>query len=104
MAKALNRHDFLIQNLAVSIGTGGRGGTWLPGPDQPTPPSPISPVASVLMNLGHIEAVRGAVLEAVKNKKFDDIAGAFAPGGVDGNPAIRRWTPAFAGVTLRRMR
>ena len=48
MAKSFTRQDFLIKDLAVSIGGGGRGGTWLPGPDDETPPSPISPIASVV--------------------------------------------------------
>ena len=37
-----------FKDLAVSFGGGGRGGTWLPGPDDKTPPSPISPIASVV--------------------------------------------------------
>jgi hypothetical protein len=89
MAKAFSRHDFLIKDLAVSIAGGGRGGSWLPGPDDETPPSPISPIASVLTNLAQIEAVRGTIVEAVKAKRFDDIAGAFVMGGTGGSPAIR---------------
>lgn len=89
MAKSFSRHDFLIKDLAVSIGGGGRGGSWMPGPDDETPPTPISPIASVLANLAHIEAVRGAIAEAVKAKRFDDIARAFVAGDSGGNPAIR---------------
>jgi hypothetical protein len=89
MATKYTRQDFLIKNLAVSIGAGSRGGTWLPGPDQETPPTPISPIASVLANLGLIEAVRGTIVEAVKAKKFDDVARAFLPGEAGGSPAIR---------------
>lgn len=88
-SKSFARKDFLIQDLAVSVSTGGRGGTWMPGPDDETPPSPISPVASVLINIGLIEAVRGAVIEAVKAKQFDEVARAFVAGGAAGNPTIR---------------
>jgi hypothetical protein len=88
-SKVFTRKDFLIKDLAVSIGGGGRGGTWMPGPDDPTPPSPISPIASVLVNIGLIEGVRGAVLEAVKAKQFDEVARAFVPGGTAGNATIR---------------
>lgn len=90
MARAFSRRDFLIKDLVVSVGGGGgRGGTWLPGPDDETPPSPISPIASVLANLAHIEAVRGTIIDAVKNQQFDEIARAFVPGEVGGSPAIR---------------
>jgi hypothetical protein len=89
MAKSFTRQDFLIKDLAVSIAGGARSGTWLPGPDDETPPSPISPIASVLANLAHIEAVRGTIVDAVKAKRFDEIAGAFEAGGSAGNPAIR---------------
>ena len=89
MPKAYTRSDFLIKDLAVSVGSGGRGGTWMPGPDDPTPPSPISPVASVLANLAHIEAVRGAIVDAVKAQRFDEVARAFVAGEAGGNPVIR---------------
>jgi hypothetical protein len=89
MARSFTRQDFLIKDLAVSIGAGGRGGTWLPGPDDETPPSPVSPIASVLANLDFIEAVRATILDAVKAKQFDQIAGAFVAGGNSGNAAIR---------------
>ena len=89
MPKAFSRHDFLIKDLAVTIGGGGRGGTWLPGPDDETPPSPISPIASVLTNLALIEAVRGTIIDTVKAKRFDEVAGAFVAGGTGGSPAIR---------------
>lgn len=89
MAKALTRRDFLIQDLAVTVGGSGRGGTWMPGPDDETPPSPVSPIASVLANLGWIEAVRGTIIDAVKAKRFDDVAAAFAPGEIGGNAVIR---------------
>src|SRR6266536_3762751 len=87
-AKAFSRRDFLIKDLIVSIGAGGRGGTWLPADDGETPPTPISPIASVLANLDYIEAVRGTIVDAVKVQKFDDVARAFA-GDTGGNPAIR---------------
>ena len=88
MAKPFARQDFLIKDLVVSIGAG-RGGTWLPGPDDATPPSPISPIASVLANLALIEAVRGTIVEAVKAKQFNEVANAFVAGGTGGSPAIR---------------
>lgn len=87
--KSFSRKDFLIKDLAVTIAGGSRGGTWMPGPDDPTPPSPISPVASVLVNIGLIEAVRGAIVEAVKARQFDEVASAFVAGGAAGNATIR---------------
>lgn len=89
MAKRFSRQDFLIKDLVVSIGTGSRGGNWMPGPDDPTPPSPISPVASIFANLALIEAVRGTIIEAVKAKRFDEVASAFVAGNTGGSPAIR---------------
>jgi len=85
----LARKDFLLKDLVVSIGGGG-GGTWMPGPDDPTPPSPISPVAAVMVNIHLIEAVRATVLEAVKAKKLDEVGRAFVAGDHGGSPAIRR--------------
>ncbi len=90
MKNNFTRHDFLIKDLAVSIpGGNGHGSTWMPTDDQHTPPSPISPIASVLVNIGLIEAVRGTIAEAVKAQKFDEVARAFVPGEAGGNPAIR---------------
>lgn len=89
MAKTFVRKDFLVKDLAITVGGGSRGGTWLPGPDDVSPPSPISPIAAVLSNLAHIEAVRGTIVDAVKAKRFDDVAAAFVAGGTNGNPAIR---------------
>jgi len=89
MSKAFSRQDFLIKDLVVSVGVGSRGGTWLPGPDDETPPSPVSPIASVLANMALIEAVRGTITEAVRTKKFDDVAQAFVTGATGGNAAIR---------------
>lgn len=89
MPKAFARQDFLIKDLAVSIGGGSRGGTWLPGPDDETPPSPISPIAAVFANLALIEAVRGTIVDAIKAKQFDDVARAFIAGDTGGSPAIR---------------
>jgi hypothetical protein len=85
----LSRHDFLIKDLAVTIAGGGGGGTWLPGPDDETPPTPISPIASVVANLGLIEAVRATVVDAVKAKRFDEVGRAFVAGDTGGSPAIR---------------
>ncbi|HET7591397.1 MAG TPA: hypothetical protein VFK00_00135 [Rhodanobacteraceae bacterium] len=87
--KAFTRKDFLIKDLAISIGGGARSGTWMPGPDDPTPPTPISPIASVLANIELIESVRGAILEAAKNQQFDEVAGAFVAGSSAGNAIIR---------------
>jgi hypothetical protein len=87
--KKFSRKDFLIKDLAVTIAGGSRGGTWMPGPDDPTPPTPISPVASVLVNIGLIEAVRGAIIEAVKAKQFEDVGRAFAADSAAGNAIIR---------------
>ena len=88
MARLLSRQDFLIKDVAISIG-GGRGGTWMPGPDEETPPSPISPIASIVANLAQIEAVRATVLEAVKTKRFEEIGRAFVAGDTGGSAAIR---------------
>lgn len=87
MAK-FTRRDFLIQDLAVSIGGGGRG-TWMPGPDDETPPSPISPIASVIFNMPALEQVRVLVADAVKAKRLDDIGRAFDATDTGGNAAIR---------------
>ena len=89
MKNNFTRHDFLIKDLAVSIpGGNGHASTWMPTDDQHTPPTPISPIASVLVNIGLIEAVRGTIAEAVKAQKFDDVARAFVPGEAGGSPAI----------------
>lgn len=90
MARKLERKDFVIRDLVVSVAGGSRGGTWLPGPDDETPPSPISPIASVLVNIGLIEAVRATVIEAIQsNKGLESIGQAFVAGSAAGNPAIR---------------
>jgi len=89
MARNFARHDFLIKELAVSTGGGGRAGTWMPGPDQETPPTPISPIASVLANIGLIEAVRGTIVDAVKGQRFDEIGRAFVAGDSGGSPVVR---------------
>jgi hypothetical protein len=89
MAKALSRSDFLIQDLVVSLGSGSRGGTWMPGPDDETPPSPISPIASIFANLALIESVRATISEAVEANQFDDVASAFIADGTGGNAVIR---------------
>jgi hypothetical protein len=89
MAKRYSRHDFLIKDLAVSVSGARRGGTWMPGPDDPTPPSPISPIASVTATMALIEAVRGTIIEAVKANNFDEVSRAFVAGDTAGSPAIR---------------
>lgn len=83
------RQDFLIKDLVVSIAGGGRGGTWMPGPDDETPPTPISPIASVLVNIDILEAVRATVTEAVRAKRYDEVGRAFVLGDSGGNPTIR---------------
>ena len=89
MSKEFARKDFLIKDLVVSISGSGRGDTWLPGPDGETPPPTISPIASVFANIALIEAVRGTIIDAVKAKRFDEVARAFAQGDTGGSPAIR---------------
>lgn len=89
MPKAFAKRDFLVKDLAVTIGAAARGGTWMPADDQPSPPSPISPIAAVFAHGAHLEAVRGAMEEAVKAKRFDDIARAFVAGDAGGHPALR---------------
>jgi len=88
MAEQLVRRDFLIKDLVITIG-GGRSGSFLPPDDGVTPPTPISPVASVLVNIDLIEAVRATIIDALKEKNFDDIGQAFIAGGVGGNAVIR---------------
>jgi hypothetical protein len=89
MARSFVRRDFLIKDLAISIGGGGRSGTWLPGPDDETPPTPISPIASVVAMSALIEGVRETIIEAVKARRYDEIGRAFAQDDVGGSPAIR---------------
>src|SRR5438105_577572 len=89
MARAPVRQDFLIKDLAISIGSRGRTGTWMPGPDGETPPPLISPVASLLATSALIEGVRGRIIEAVKAERYDEVGAAFAPTDPDGDPAIR---------------
>jgi hypothetical protein len=89
-----SNRDFIIKDLVISVGRSGRGGAWLPGPDDETPPSPISPIASVVANLGLIEVVRYAVQDALQNQRFDSIAKSFISnplGAADpeGDPAIQ---------------
>jgi hypothetical protein len=90
MERKFDKKDFIIKDLVVSIGSGSRGGTWLPADDGELPPSPISPIASVLVNIGIIESVRATIIEALESgKDFESIAQAFVPGEVGGNPVIR---------------
>lgn len=89
MSGRFQRKDFVIKDLVVSVGGGGHGGTWLPGPDQETPPPQISPIASVLAKIGVFEAVRASVQDAIRSKDFETIGRAFAPGGDGGDPVIR---------------
>ncbi len=89
MSKTFARKDFLIKDVVVSIGAGSRGGTWLPADDGPPPPSPISPIASLIANLGLIEAVRGTIAEAVKAGRFEEVGRAFVAGDTGGSAAIR---------------
>jgi hypothetical protein len=89
MPRKFVKRDFVIKDLTVSIAGGGRGGTWLPGPDQDTPPTPISPIASILVNNGLLDIVRSVVQDAVKSKNFESITRAFIEGDPGGNPALR---------------
>ena len=89
MAKVFARTDFLIQDLAVSIGGGSRSGVFLPSDDGTIPPSPISPIASVIANLDIIEGVRATVAHAVQEKKFDEIGRAFIAGENGGSAVLR---------------
>ena len=98
-SKAYTRKDFLIKDLAISIGGGG-GGTWLPADDGELPPPWLSPVAAVLVNGDLFEAVRGAMLEAVKNKQFDEVAKAFVVGGTAGNATIRNAIHEIGSVVV----
>jgi hypothetical protein len=87
--KAFSRNDFLIQDLVVTVGAGGRGGTWIPAEDTVTPPSPISPIAAVVSHLDLIEGVRAVIRDAVKAGDFSEVARAFAVGDAGGNAEIR---------------
>ena len=89
MARQLTRHDFLIKDLAITVSGGSGGGTWMPGPDEPTPPTPISPIAAVLAHTAHFEGVRAIMVDAIKAENFDEISLAFIPGEAGGSPAIR---------------
>ncbi len=90
MMNKLQKKDFIIRDLVVSVAGNNRGGTWMPGPDDETPPSPISPIASVLVNMDIIESVRAAVLESLdKTEEIEAIGQAFAAGETRGNSAIR---------------
>jgi hypothetical protein len=89
MHKAFARKDFLIKDLTVSVGGGSRSGVFLPADDGAPPPSPISPIASVVANLDLIEAVRATIVQAVQDKKYDDIARAFVASDSGGSAAIR---------------
>jgi hypothetical protein len=89
MAEKYIQRDFVIKDLVISVGGGGRGGTWLPADTEETPPSPISPFASVSANTLVFEYVRVAVQDAIKAKDFDSIGRAFLAGDQGGNPAIR---------------
>lgn len=88
--RKLQKKDFIIKDLVVSVAGGSRGGTWMPGPDDETPPSPISPIASVLVNMDIVESVRATILDALeKNKGLEAIGQAFVAGEAGGNAAIR---------------
>jgi hypothetical protein len=89
MPKTFTRKDFLVKDVAISIGVGSGGGTYLPADDGTLPPSPISPIASLVFNTEIIEMVRATVIDAVKEQRFEDVARAFVPGDNGGNHAIR---------------
>jgi hypothetical protein len=89
MERTFTRHDFVIKDLAISVGAAGRGGTWMPVDEDHTPPPTISPIAGVFANLALFEAVRGVIDEAVKSKQYDEVARAFVAGDAGGHPVIR---------------
>ena len=89
MPKVFTRKNFLVKDVAISIGAGSGGGTYLPADGDELPPPWISPIASLVFNTEIIEMVRATVIDAVKEKKFDDIARAFVAGDNGGSHAIR---------------
>jgi hypothetical protein len=89
MPKVFTRKDFLVKDVVISIGAGSGGGTYLPDGEGPPPPTWISPIASLVFNTEILEMVRATVVDAVKEKRFDDIARAFVVGDNGGNHAIR---------------
>lgn len=90
MRTKLQKGDFIIKDLVVSMSRSGSGSTWLPGPDDETPPTPISPVASVLAHMDIIQSVRATTFESLKNKEgFESIGRAFNDGELGGDVAIR---------------
>lgn len=87
-SKKAVRKDFVIKDLAISVGGGG-GGVFMPDPDGKTPPWWLSPVAAVTDYRHLFEAVRATVTDAARAKNFDEVGRAFVAGGSGGSPAIR---------------
>jgi hypothetical protein len=87
-AKRAMRKDFVIKDLAISVGGGG-GGVFMPAEDGKTLPWWLSPIAAVTDYRHLIEAVRVTVIDAAKTKNFDEVGRAFVAGGAGGSPAIR---------------
>jgi len=100
MPKAFTRKDFLVKDVAISIGAGSGGGTYLPADDGTLPPSPISPIASFVYNTEIIEMVRATIIDAVKEQRFEDVARAFVPGDNGGNHAIRQAIQEIGSVVV----
>jgi hypothetical protein len=88
MPKEFTHRDFLLKDITVTLGSG-RSGAFLPADDTQPPPSPISPIAVVFANVDLFVAVRGAVLQAVQEKRFDDIGRAFVANEAGGSSVIR---------------
>jgi hypothetical protein len=86
--KRATRRDFVIKDLAISVGGGG-GGAWMPADDGKPLPWWLSPVAAVTDYRHLFEAVRATVVDAARAKNFDEVGRAFVAGGSGGSPAIR---------------
>ena len=90
MKRKIQKRDFIIKDLMISVSGGKMGDVWLPAPGGETPPSPISPVAGLLVKMGLVDTVRGIIREALKSEEgIESIGQAFVQGGVGGNPVIR---------------
>jgi hypothetical protein len=86
-AKRAVRKDFVIKDLAISVGGGG-GSVFIPDDEGKTLPWWLSPIAAVTDYRDLIEGVRATVIDAAKLKNFDEVGRAFVAGG-GGSPAIR---------------
>ena len=90
MKRKIQRKDFIIRDLVVSVSGGTSCMNWLPEPDDEAPPMSIAPIASLIANMGIIESVRATVAEASRTKSgFEAIGLAFVRSETCGNPVIR---------------